>query len=402
MTIMQNKRILLGITGGIAAYKIASLVRLFIKAGAEVRCIMTPASCDFITPLTLATLSKNDVIQSFWNEETGTWSNHVDLGMWADVFVIAPLTASSMSKMVQGNSDNVLLAAYLSAKCPVIAAPAMDLDMYQHPSTLTNLAALKAFGVQVIPANSGELASGLVGEGRMAEPEEIFDFVESFLNQSEDFTDKSILVTAGPTHEAIDPVRFIGNQSTGKMGIAIANAFLMRGANVCLVLGPSAEKLEHPNLELIRVTSALDMLQAVQDKWSTQDIGVFSAAVADYRPKEVAQQKIKKKENEMAITLVKNPDILAWAGSNKKDQQVLVGFALETNNEEENAAEKLRKKNLDFIVLNSLNDSGAGFAHATNKITILDKNNKSESFELKSKTEVAEDILNYLKINSFN
>jgi len=399
---MQNKRILLGITGGIAAYKIASLVRLFIKAGAEVRCIMTPASCDFITPLTLATLSKNDVIQSFWNEETGTWSNHVDLGMWADVFVIAPLTASSMSKMVQGNSDNVLLAAYLSAKCPVIAAPAMDLDMYQHPSTLTNLAALKAFGVQVIPANSGELASGLVGEGRMAEPEEIFDFVESFLNQSEDFTDKSILVTAGPTHEAIDPVRFIGNQSTGKMGIAIANAFLMRGANVCLVLGPSAEKLEHPNLELIRVTSALDMLQAVQDKWSTQDIGVFSAAVADYRPKEVAQQKIKKKENEMAITLVKNPDILAWAGSNKKDQQVLVGFALETNNEEENAAEKLRKKNLDFIVLNSLNDSGAGFAHATNKITILDKNNKSESFELKSKTEVAEDILNYLKINSFN
>lgn len=399
---MQNKRILLGITGGIAAYKIASLVRLFIKAGAEVRCIMTPASCDFITPLTLATLSKNDVIQSFWNEETGTWSNHVDLGMWAEVFVVAPLTASSMSKMVQGNADNVLLAAYLSAKCPVIAAPAMDLDMYQHPSTLNNLAALKAFGVQVIPANCGELASGLVGEGRMAEPEEIFDFVDSFLNQSEDFKDKTILVTAGPTHEAIDPVRFIGNQSTGKMGIAIANAFLKRGAHVCLVLGPSAEKLEHPNLELIRVTSAQDMLHAVQEKWSTQHIGVFSAAVADYRPKEVAQQKIKKKENEMAITLVKNPDILAWAGSNKKDQQILIGFALETNNEEENAAEKLRKKNLDFIVLNSLNDSGAGFAYATNKITILDKNNKSESFELKTKTEVAEDILNYLKTNSFN
>jgi phosphopantothenoylcysteine decarboxylase/phosphopantothenate--cysteine ligase len=397
---MQNKRILLGITGGIAAYKIASLVRLFIKSGAEVKCIMTPASCDFITPLTLATLSKNDVIQSFWDEETGSWSNHVELGLWADVFVIAPLTASSMSKMVQGNSDNVLLAAYLSSKCPVVVAPAMDLDMYQHPSTLENLQKLQSHGVQIIPANSGELASGLVGEGRMAEPEEIYEYVSKLFQHENDFNGKKVLITAGPTHEAIDPVRFIGNQSSGKMGVALAESFLKRGAQVCLVLGPSTEKIEHPNLQVHRIVSAMDMMDVVQNKWRDQDFGIFSAAVADYRPKDVANQKIKKKEDTLTLELVKNPDILAWAGANKLISQVLVGFALETNNEKENAKQKLIKKNLDFIVLNSLNDSGAGFAHATNKITILDKDNNSQSFELKSKKEVAEDILDHLKKNS--
>jgi phosphopantothenoylcysteine decarboxylase/phosphopantothenate--cysteine ligase len=397
---MQNKRILLGITGGIAAYKIASLVRLFIKSGAEVKCILTPASSDFITPLTLATLSKNDVIQSFWNKETGTWSNHVDLGLWADVFIIAPLTASSMSKMVQGNSDNVLMAAYLSAKCPVIVAPAMDLDMYQHPSTLENMQKLQSQGVQIIPANSGELASGLIGEGRMAEPEEIHDYLKSLFLKENDFRDKHILITAGPTQEAIDPVRFIGNQSSGKMGVEIAKAFLKRGAKVCLVLGPSSENIEHHNLDLNRVVSAQDMFEVVQSKWKNQEIGVFSAAVADYRPKNIAMQKIKKKEDSLTLEFVKNPDILAWAGENKADNQILIGFALETTNEEENAKHKLVNKNLDFIVLNSLNDSGAGFAHSTNKITILDRDNKFKSFELKSKKEVAEDILDHLKNNS--
>jgi len=397
---MQNKRILLGITGGIAAYKIASLVRLFIKSGAEVRCILTPASCDFITPLTLATLSKNDVIQSFWDKETGAWSNHVELGLWADAYVIAPLTASSMSKMVQGNSDNVLLAAYLSAKCPIIVAPAMDLDMYQHPSTAENMLKLQNHGVQIIPANSGELASGLFGEGRMAEPEEIHAYVENHFSKEGDFKGKKILITAGPTHEALDPVRFIGNQSSGKMGVAIAQAFLNRGSKVCLILGPSSEKIEHPNLELIPIVSAQNMFEAVQSNWKNQDIGVFSAAVADYRPKNIADQKIKKEEDVLSLELVKNPDILLWAGTNKSKNQILIGFALETNNEEENAKKKLIKKNLDYIILNSLNDSGAGFAHATNKITILDKDNKSKTFELKSKKEVAEDILDHLKNNS--
>jgi len=397
---MQNKRILLGITGGIAAYKIANLVRLFIKSGAEVRCILTPASCDFITPLTLATLSKNEVIQSFWDKETGTWSNHVELGLWADVFVVAPLTASTMSKMVQGNSDNVLLAAYLSAKCPIIVAPAMDLDMYKHPSTAENMVKLQNHGVQIIPANSGELASGLFGEGRMAEPDEIYIYVENHFSKESDFKGKNILITAGSTHEAIDPVRFIGNQSSGKMGVAIAQAFLNRGANVCLILGPSSEKIEHPNLKLIPIISAKNMFEAVQSNWKNQDIGVFSAAVADYRPKNVMEQKIKKEEDILSLHLVKNPDILFWAGTNKSKKQTLVGFALETNNELENAKKKLINKNLDYIILNSLNDSGAGFAHATNKITILDKDNKLKNFELKSKKDVAEDILNHLKNNS--
>ena len=394
---MQAKRILLGITGGIAAYKIASLVRLLIKSGAEVRCIMTPASCDFITPLTLATLSKNEVIQDFWDEGTGEWANHVELGMWPDVFLIAPLTASSMSKMVHGQSDNVLMATYLSAKCPVVVAPAMDLDMYKHPTTSENLKALSAHGVDIIPPNSGELASGLVGEGRMAEPEEIHDYLNDFFSKGKDFEGKKVLITAGPTHEAIDPVRFIGNHSSGKMGVALANSFLKRGAEVTLVLGPSKENCVHPNLTLKRVVSAEEMLEKVKEEWKSSDIGVFSAAVADYRPKEKAVQKIKKKSEELTVELIKNPDILKWAGENKSTDQVLVGFALETENERANAKGKLEKKNLDVIVLNSLNDSGAGFAHNTNKIAIFDKHNNSQDFELTTKKVVAENILDYLK-----
>ncbi len=306
---MRNKRILLGITGGIAAYKIASLIRLLIKSGAEVKCIMTPASCDFITPLTVATLSKNEVNLDFWDESTGQWANHVELGMWGDVFLIAPLTASSMSKMITGQSDNLLMATYLSAKCPVVVAPAMDLDMYQHPSTKENLLKLTENGVDIIPPNSGELASGLVGEGRMAEPEEIQDNLQDFFEKGTDFAGKKVLITAGPTYEGIDPVRFIGNHSSGKMGVAIANSFLKRGANVTLVLGPSHEKIAHPNLVLKKVVSAHEMLEAVQQDWSSCQIGVFSAAVADYRPKEKADQKIKKKSDELTIELVKNPDI---------------------------------------------------------------------------------------------
>ncbi len=394
---MRNKRILLGITGGIAAYKIASLVRLLIKSGAEVRCIMTPASSDFITPLTLSTLSKHEVIQDFWDEKTGEWANHVELGMWPDVFLIAPLTASSLSKMVHGQSDNVLLATYLSAKTSVIVAPAMDLDMYKHTTTKENLEAIKAHGVSVIPPNSGELASGLVGEGRMAEPEEIHDFLQHFFLKEKEFENKKVLITAGPTYEAIDPVRFIGNHSSGKMGVAIANAFLKRGAKVTLILGPSNESISHSNLTLKRVVSAEQMFTEVKAYWPKSEIGIFSAAVADYRPKFVEDQKIKKKDDQLTIELVKNPDLLKWAGSNKKENQILVGFALETENEKENANVKLTNKNLDMIVLNSLNDYGAGFAHNTNKIAIFDKHNNSVDFELKTKREVAENILDYLK-----
>ncbi len=394
---VRGKKILLGITAGIAAYKITFLIRSLKKSGAEVKCIMTPASCDFITPLTLATLSKNEVIQDFWDEKSGEWANHVELGMWPDVFVIAPLTASTLSKMVHGQSDNVLLATYLSAKTQVVVAPAMDLDMYQHATTKENLDLLSTHGVQIIPPNSGELASGLVGEGRMAEPEEIHAYLSNFFRQSIDFENKEVFITAGPTYEAIDPVRFIGNHSSGKMGVAIAEAFLKRGAKVTLTLGPSHEKINHPRLNLIRVVSAQDMLIQVKKHWPKSDIGVFSAAVADYRPQLKAEQKIKKKEEELTLVLVKNPDLLKWAGENKKKDQFLVGFALETENERDNAKQKLQNKNLDMIVMNSLNDSGAGFAHNTNKISIFDKHNNSTNFELKSKKEVAENIVDYLK-----
>ncbi len=394
---MKGKRILLGITGGIAAYKIAFLIRLLKKKEAEVRCIMTPASCDFISPLTIATLSENPVSIEFWNQKDGTWTNHVDLGMWPDVFLIAPLTANTLAKMIHGQSDNLLTATYLSAKSQVIVAPAMDLDMYAHPSTQRNLAQLEKDGVIVIPAELGELASGLVGQGRLTEPERIVDVLEDFFTTSDSFHGKIVLITAGPTYEKLDPVRFIGNHSSGKMGFQLAKSLLKQGAKVVLVSGPTQEQLHHEKLQLIHIESAAEMLSAVQEHWKHCDAGIFAAAVADYRPAEKADQKIKKKENEMTLTLVKNPDILAWAGANKREGQILAGFALETNNAEANATDKLQRKNLDFIVVNTLEDAGAGFGVDTNRVKIIDQSNNLTSFELKPKRQVATDIVNYLK-----
>jgi phosphopantothenoylcysteine decarboxylase/phosphopantothenate--cysteine ligase len=395
---MHGKRILLGITGGIAAYKIAFLIRMLKKSGAEVRCLMTPASCDFISPLVVSTLSENPVGIEFWNKQTGEWTNHVEYGLWADVFVIAPLTASTLSKMAIGNSENLLLATYLSMKCPTIVAPAMDLDMYQHPAVKRNLIQLENDNVLVIPAERGELASGLHGEGRMAEPDTIFAAVSSFFenHQCGSLKGQKVLITAGPTYEAIDPVRFIGNHSSGKMGFEIAKSCLVEGAEVLLIAGPTHQSLTHHRLQQINVFSADDMFEAVQNHWESVDIGVFAAAVADYKPKEVATSKIKKTENDPTIELVKNPDILAWAGANKSQRQFLVGFALETENLVENGRIKLKKKNLNFIVLNSLADEGAGFSVDTNKITILDAYNKQTEFELSSKHEVARNIVEYL------
>lgn len=392
---MQGKRILLGVTGGIAAYKIATLVRYFKKAGADVKIIMTPASVDFISPLTLATLSKNPVYSQYWDANTGEWTNHVELGLWGDVMVIAPATANTLAKMAVGLSDNLLLTTYLSAKCPVFIAPAMDLDMYQHPTTKRNLTLLEQDGIQILPAQKGELASGLNGEGRMMEPEDIFTAIESFLTKDQELQGKKVLVTAGPTFEAIDPVRFIGNHSSGKMGVELAKALRNKGAQVTLVLGPNSIQDDLTGIDVKPIRSAKDLLAVVQEEWAKQDAGIFAAAVADYRPAKVADQKIKKKEDALTIELVKNPDVLKWAGENKKNQ-FLIGFALETNNEKENALGKLKAKNLDAIVLNSLQDKGAGFAHDTNKICIFDKNNKMTDFELKSKKSVAQDIVDYL------
>ena len=396
---MQGKRILLGITGGIAAYKIAFLVRLLKKSGAEVKCILTPASSDFISPLVLATLSENPVGIEFWDKKTGVWTNHVEYGIWADVLLIAPLTANSLAKLANGSCDNLLLATYLSMKGQTIVAPAMDLDMYAHPATKRNLAQLYKDNVRVIPAESGQLASGLEGEGRMAEPETIFAALQDFFSlhsDSEQLQGKKVLITAGPTYEAIDPVRFIGNYSSGKMGFEIAKDCLRKGANVVLVSGPTKEVLAHPNVTLLSVNSADEMLEIVQSEWYNCDYGIFSAAVADYRPKDKVFQKIKKSEDSLTLELVKNPDILAWAGENKKESQVLVGFALETNNLLENSKDKLKRKNLNLIVMNTLEDKGAGFAGDTNKISILDNHNNFTSFELKSKSEVATDIVEYM------
>lgn len=397
-SVLSGKRILLGISGGIAAYKTASLVRLFIKAGAHVQVVMTPASKDFITPLTLSTLSRNPVYSSFYNEEddNAVWNNHVELGLWADLFVIAPATANTLSKMVSGTADNLLLATYLSAKCPVYFAPAMDLDMYRHPSTLSGFESLRQYGNIMIPAESGELASGLSGEGRMAEPENIVAFLERDIASKLPLRGKKILVTAGPTYEAIDPVRFIGNHSSGKMGYDIALAAAMEGAEVVLVSGPTHLTLEHPLVRVVRVTSAAQMYDACHQNFKWADAAVAAAAVADYRPKAVAPQKIKKAEGTMTIELEKTKDILSSLGE-IKGNRFLVGFALETENEIENARQKIRKKNLDLIVLNSLNDEGAGFGKATNKVTFIDRDFNAEAHELKSKEEVAQDIVNKLK-----
>ena len=395
MSVLSGKKILLGITAGIAAYKTASLVRLFIKLGADVKVIMTPASKDFITPLTLSTLSKNPVHSTFYDkeEENEMWNNHVDLGLWADYFLIAPATANTLSKMSNGTCDNLLLATYLSAKCPVYFAPAMDLDMYKHPSTKESLDKLQTFGNILIPATSGELASGLVGEGRMAEPEDMVSFGENDILNKMPLRGKKVLITAGPTYEAIDPVRFIGNHSSGKMGFAIAKAAAKFGAEVILISGPSHQTIKHSFVKRIDVVAAEDMYKAAHTYFREVDIAILSAAVADYKPKNIANQKIKKKDSSLKIELAPTKDILASLGE-IKEHQYLVGFALETNNEIENAKIKIKRKNLDAIVLNSLQDKGAGFATNTNKITIIDKNFNEIPFELKSKTEVAKDILN--------
>jgi phosphopantothenoylcysteine decarboxylase/phosphopantothenate--cysteine ligase len=395
MSVLSGKKIVLGISGGIAAYKTATLVRLFIKAGAHVQVIMTPASKDFVTPLTLSTLSKNPVYSSFYNEEdeNAQWNNHVDLALWADLMIIAPATANTLSKMVNGNCDNLLIATYLSAKCPVYFAPAMDLDMYKHPSTIASFQSLKQFGNIIIPAESGELASGLSGEGRMAEPENIVAFLEADLESKLPLKGKKILITAGPTYEAIDPVRFIGNHSSGKMGFDIAQSAANLGASVILVSGPSHFKIEHNLVKVIRVVSAQEMYDACHEYYADVDVAIAAAAVADYRPKNVSNQKIKKTEDNFSIELEKTKDILASLGEIKKNQ-FLIGFALETENEIENAKLKIQKKNLDLIVLNSLQDKGAGFGKPTNKITFIYKNFKVEAMELKSKEAVADDILN--------
>lgn len=392
---MQNKHILLGITGGIAAYKIAFLIRLLKKEGAEVKCIMTPASCDFISPLVVATLSENPVGIEFWNKSDGTWNNHVEYGLWSDLFVIAPATANTIAKMASGSCDNLLLATYLSNKSKTIIAPAMDLDMYAHPTVKRNLELLQKDGVEIIPAESGFLASGLEGEGRLADPETILNAIKRNLTRSSELVGKKLIITAGPTYEAIDPVRFIGNHSSGKMGFELAETVANKGAEVTLVCGPSNLTIQHPSIKLVRVNSAQQMLDEVQACWNEMDGGIFSAAVADYKPKEAANQKIKKKEEELTLTLTKNPDILAWAGANKKEHQILVGFALETENSIENGKGKLEKKNLDFIIINQPEKDKTGFGANTNQISIFDKHNNLTNFELKSKSLVAQDIVQY-------
>ncbi|XLS30901.1 bifunctional phosphopantothenoylcysteine decarboxylase/phosphopantothenate--cysteine ligase CoaBC [Flavobacteriaceae bacterium M23B6Z8] len=395
MSVLSGKKILLGITGGIAAYKIPLLVRLFIKAGAEVKVVMTEDAKSFVTPLTLSTLSKNAVLSTFTAEEdeNAVWNNHVELGLWADFFLIAPATANTLSKMASGTANNLLLATYLSAKCPVYFAPAMDLDMFRHPSTKESFGKLESFGNIMIPAAHGELASGLVGEGRMAEPEDIVEFLEASILKTLPLYGKKVLITAGPTYEAIDPVRFIGNHSSGKMGFALAECAADLGAEVHLVTGPTHLNTAHQYIEVIRVMSAEEMYKASTKVFEDVHIAILAAAVADYRPKNVAASKIKKSDATLHIELESTKDILASLGKSKKDQ-FLVGFALETNNELQNAIKKLRNKNLNAIVLNSLNDEGAGFGKPTNKITFIDKDENKSHFELKPKDEVAKDIFN--------
>lgn len=395
---LKGKKILLAISGGIAAYKMNYLVRDFVKKGAEVKVILTPSAENFVTKVTLSTLSKNAVYSDFY-DQNGTWNSHVELALWADVLLVAPCTANTLAKMVHGICDNLVIATYMSAKCPVFIAPAMDLDMYAHPSTKENLEKAERFGHHIIPAEFGELASGLEGQGRLAEPETILQKIEDFftqpLPQSHSLDGKTVLITAGPTYEAIDPVRFIGNHSSGKMGFSLAEESVKRGAKVILISGPTSQKTSNKNIEIHRVTSAKEMYEEVFKYYEKVDIAIASAAVADYAPKIVAKEKIKKSEEEFTIELVKNPDILKTMGE-KKTHQFLVGFALETHNEEENAKSKLQKKNLDMIVLNSLRDEGAGFQKDTNKVKILTHSEQKE-FSLKSKDEVAKDILDFVE-----
>ena len=389
---LEGKNIVLGICGSIAAYKSASLVRLLVKAGANVQVVMTPDATNFITPLTLSTLSKNPVYHQYFEPETGEWNNHVELALWADILLIAPASANTLAKMATGLVDNLLTAVYLSAKCPVYFAPAMDLDMWKHTTTTQNVGQLQSFGNILIPPGNGELASGLQGEGRMAEPEDIIAFLSADIKKKLPLVNQKALVTAGPTYEAIDPVRFIGNHSSGKMGFAIADELAAMGADVTLIAGPSAQKSKQRSVKRIDVTSAAEMLDQCRKHFTQAKICVMSAAVADYTPVTIAQQKIKKQDAGLNIDLKKTTDILKTLGELKRADQLLIGFALETNDEEQNAVEKLKKKNLDFIVLNSLNDEGAGFKGDTNKITIIDRNLQKTNFDLKTKEEVAKDI----------
>jgi len=393
---LEGKKVLVAVCGSIAAYKTAFFVRLLIKAGAEVKVIMTESAQSFITPLTLSTLSKNPVHSSFVKNNSGEWNNHVELGLWADLMIFAPLSANTLSKMAHGACDNLVTAVYLSARCPVMICPAMDLDMYQHPATRKNIKALEGYGNIVIDAEDGELASGLKGEGRMAEPEHIMEHVQKFFTSSSNLSGKKVMITSGPTYESIDPVRFIGNHSTGKMGKAIAMEMANRGANVSFISGPSAHAPSHRNINVIRVTSADEMFAAAKSEFVDADIAVFTAAVADYKPETKATSKIKKKEASLNITLVPNPDIAKELGAIKQNQ-FTVGFALETDNEQTNAQKKLDSKNLDMIVLNSLQNEGAGFAHDTNKVSIFDKHNNQRDYELKSKTEVARDLVDFIE-----
>lgn len=387
----QGKKILLGVTGSIAAYKSNLIVRLLVKAGAEVKVVMTPAAKDFVSSLTLATLSKNPVISELFNEES--WSNHVMLGRWADVMLLAPLSCNTLGKMANGLCDNMLLATYFSATCPVVIAPAMDEDMWHHPATKANLRKVESFGNHIIPVDKGELASGLYGDGRMAEPEAILQFLEEHFFLKKDLEGKKVLVTAGPTFEPLDPVRFIGNHSSGKMGIAIAEELARRGAQVHLVIGPSSQHTVNPGIQVHPVETAEEMYQACIREFPTADVAIMSAAVADYTPVEKATEKIKKTSDTFTIELKKTRDILQSLGGIKHNGQLLVGFALETTNEQEYARNKLKKKNADLIVLNSLRDEGAGFGHDTNKITIFDRDGRETAYERKPKQQVAKDIV---------
>lgn len=390
---LKDKHIVLGITGSIAAYKAASLARLLIKAGAEVQIVVTPAGKEFITPVTLSALTGKPVVSEFFTANDGTWHSHVDLGQWADLMLIAPATASTLGKMANGVADNMLITTYMSMKAPVMIAPAMDLDMFAHPATTRNLEILRSYGNIIIEPAAGELASHLIGKGRMEEPEKILSVVEDFFNQQETLSKKKILITAGPTYEKIDPVRFIGNYSSGKMGFALAEECARRGAEVVLVAGPVSLKVNHPNIKRIDVESAEEMYNASIKEFPGMDAAILCAAVADFRPSEQYSQKVKRGEDLLTISLVPNKDIAASLGKMKKANQLLIGFALETNDEETNALKKMAKKNLDYIVLNSLNDAGAGFKYDTNKVAILKKNGERKDFGLKSKYEVASDII---------
>lgn len=393
---LKGKHIILGVTGSIAAYKAATLTRLLVKEGANVKVVMTPLAKEFITPLTMATLCKSPIMVDFYNPENGDWNSHVDLGLWADLYLIAPASANTIGKMAGGIADNLLLTTYLSAKCPVMVAPAMDLDMYKHPATQRNLKVLQAFGNIIIEPESGELASGLVGKGRMEEPEKIVAFITAYFARQTDFKGKKVVVTAGPTYEKIDPVRFIGNYSSGKMGLAIAEELARRGAEVVLVCGPVNLKTCHPAIRRIDVESAAQMYEVTSRVFVDSDIAILSAAVADFTPKEKADHKIKRGKDDLVLELLPTRDIAAELGKMKNASQLLIGFALETNDEEMNALSKMQRKNLDMIVLNSLNDRGAGFGVDTNKVTIMDKAGDKTVYELKTKVEVAKDIVDQI------